>query len=118
MLNSYEGVGGTTFSVNFSTQKYRIFDPFFKGFFHILGVNIILGGGGEKGSKMGSRGCYIAIILLLGAGNDQEMTVFGVISDTAYLVEADYQWGNCGLPTGTESCRVFRQPPQMRGPHR
>ena len=46
MLNSYEGVGGTTFSVNFSTQKYRIFDPFFKGFFHILGVNIILGGGG------------------------------------------------------------------------
>ena len=54
MLNSYEGVGGTTFSVNFSTQKYRIFDPFFKGFFHILGVNIILGGGGVVwGVKMG-----------------------------------------------------------------
>ena len=55
MLNSYEGVGGTTFSVNFSTQKYRIFDPFFKGFFHILGVNIILGGGGVVlGAKKGS----------------------------------------------------------------
>ena len=51
MLNSYEGVGGTTFSVNFSTQKYRIFDPFFKGFFHILGVNIILGGGGGFGGQ-------------------------------------------------------------------
>ena len=57
MLNSYEGVGGTTFSVNFSTQKYRIFDPFFKGFFHILGVNIILGGGGWFwGSKKGHFG--------------------------------------------------------------
>ena len=76
----------------------------------------------SRGSKIPPeplyRGSIKAIIVLLGPEMIGKCRFFRVISDTAYLVETDYQWGNCGLSTGTESCRVFRQPSQTPGPIR
>ena len=46
---SYMGVGGYKYSVNFGTQKTPILGGHILAFYHSIGVDIILGGGGTPG---------------------------------------------------------------------
>ena len=86
---SYMGVGGYKYSVNFGTQKTPILGGHILAFYHSIGVDIILGGGGEGVPPPGG------VPILHAFRNRSAIThAFLVILWIVYGVWVDFVWNS------------------------